>query len=322
MTSRRVRWALALAIAVCAACSDDPGGDPGARERVADVVRAMAAAEPATIEIRLPYATADDLHQLSVGITPERAALLEGASLTLKNDFATNPLRAHFSAELATTAGRLEVRQIEDDLYLRADVAELARVLDESPRPFFRTLARSKAFRPLLAPALTGRWVHFYGVRDLGVAASGDRGRGRSERAAAALARAVEDGAAVTAEGRDSVGDRYRVDIDLRRFTEALFEGLEGLVPVAPSPDELEAIPDERITLDVWIDDGLLRRIEADVSQLLAVARPGSGIERDPLIVRFDVTRFDPEGLRPPDAMVRVHASTFFQLLLAGRTGS
>lgn len=317
MGGRLLAAALACAAAISlASCSDDPGGDPGARSEVVEAVRALADPDPSTIEVQLPYATAEDLHGLSIGITPERAEAFEGASFTIKNDYASDPLEAHFSMKLELAAGSVEARQIEDDLYLRGDLVPLARSMGEELRPFVRSLARKRAFRALVPVVLGGRWVHVFGAREAFSYDTGG-GRGRAEVAAAAFATAVEEGAAVTAEGSDDAGSKYRVEIHLARFAEALVDAAEGLIPNPPPPEEIEAAGDARLSLDVWVEDGVVRRVEVDVSELIALTRGDAALDREPLIMRFDVRPFDTSKLVRPKPRARLHALALARLLFS-----
>lgn len=312
---------LALVLVAGAGCSDEPEGDPAARAAVVEAVRAMGDPEPATMELSLPYATADDLVQMSVGIRPEIAEVIEGGRFTLKNDWATDPLDAHFVLKLELAGGGIEARQIEDDVYLRGDIAALAESLGRNPRPLVRTLSREPGLRALVRPVLKGEWIHVFGAGDLLPGASGGGDSERSEQAAHAYAAAIDESAGVTEDGRDEAGTKYRVELHLKEFTEAFFEAAEGLVP-APPEGAIDDAPDETITADVWIEDGVMRRLEVDVAHLVDITRPGSAIDRDPLVVRFDVRPFDPEALKAPRAAARVHARVLFRLVAAAQAGA
>jgi hypothetical protein len=111
------------------------------------------------------------------------------------------------------------------------------------------------------------------------------------------------------------------VRVGLREFVAAFYEAAEGFVP-RPPPDAFDALPDEDVTLDVWLDDGLTRRLEFDAAHLVDIGRGEAAIDRDPVIVRFDVRPFDPDRLRPPKAAAKVHAGVLFGLIAAARGGA
>lgn len=316
--TRGLRLALAAVLLFgFVGCSDDPGGDPEARADVLEAIRAMADPEPASIRLQLPYATADDLFGLSVGIERERAEFVEGAVITIKNDFGPDPLAQVFSLKIDLEAGSIEARQIRDDVYLRGDLAALAEAGGVDPRPLARTLSNEPLLRPLLRPAFRGDWIHVFGAGELlGNITRPDRGAGRTEQAAEAFAQAVENAAAVTPAGEDATGTKYHVELRLDLFSEAFFDAAEGLVP-KPPPEEIDAVPDEELTFDVWLDDERIRRVEADISQLIDLLRTGTTGKRPPLILRIDVDPFDADLRRPrPDA--GIPAATFFRLLSEG----
>lgn len=319
---RAFRLGLAvMVLAGFAACSsDEPGGDPGAREDVISAIRAMAEPEPASIEIQLPEATAEDLVNLSVGIEPEVAEFVEGARLTVKNDFGPDPLEQIFSLRIDFEAGSIEARQLEDDLYLRADLAALAEAVGVTPRPFVRALRREPLFRPVVRPALRGDWIHVFGAGGLLAGSVGDGGGASTERVVEVFAPAIEDAAAVTADGSDDAGDKYEVEIKLARFAEALAEAAEGLIPRPPTSEDVDALGDAAVDLDVWVDDGAVSRVEADISQLIDLSRGEAAVERPPLVVRVDVDPFDAE-LPRPRAKAQIPAAAFFRFLAAARLG-
>ncbi|MDQ4125298.1 MAG: hypothetical protein M3134_06835 [Actinomycetota bacterium] len=321
MSRRSPCFSFALVLVLTAGCSDEPAGDPRARAAVVEAVRSMGDPEPATMELSLPYADADDLVQLSIGVRPENAEVMESARFTLKNDWATDPLEAHFEMKLELAAGSVEARQIEDDVYLRGDVAALADSLGADTRPLVRTLSREAGLRSLVRPVLRGKWIHVFGAGDLLPAASGSGSSERSEQAAAAFAEAIGDSADVTADGSDRAGDKYHVEFELREFAGAFFEAAEGLVPPPPE-GALDDAPDATVAADVWVEDGLMRRLEFDAAHLVDISRPGSAIDRDPVIVRFDVRPFDPDELRAPKAAAKVHARVLFRLIAAAQAGA
>lgn len=314
-------FAFALVLVLAAACSDEPAGDPRARDAVIEAVRAIGDPEPATMELSLPYADAEDLVQLSIGVRPEIAEVMEGARITVSNDWAADPLEAHFVLKVELDAGAVEARQIEDDLYLRGDVEALADSFGADPRPLVRTLSREPGLRPLVRPVLRGEWIHVYGAGDLLPGASGDGGSERTEQAAAAYAEAIGDSADVTTGGTDRAGDKYHVEFELREFAGAFFEAAEGLVPEPPE-GALDDAPDATVAADVWVEDGVMRRLEFDAAHLVDISRPGSAIDRDPVIVRFDVRPFDPNELRAPKAAAKVHAREVFRLIAAAQLGA
>ena len=100
----------------------------------------------------------------------------------------------------------------------------------------------------------------------------------------------------------DSVGDHYVAKVtSLRTFYSQLLPTIQQYVDRLPNADQFpsaDLIPDKPGSVDVWVKDGRLSRVELDMAQF---SEPPSNAGR--VAIRLDINREAPELSAPTDAV-------------------
>lgn len=216
-----------------------------------------------------------------------------------------------------------ELRYIAGKLYARADVAGLAELFGGSTEEFDQTVA-GLASRPgfeFLAAAAAGKWITadlttLKGLfENLGRQFGGEGGLGFTPPTADpkeagsqfqavkdAIGKALAEDVSVKKLGSDDIGDHYLGTVSsLRSFYSKVQPALAGQMGPLPFGQSLPAasdIPDTPASLDVWIKDGRVNRLEFDLGQFVP-APPGTGR----VALRLDIDREASGVAAPPDAV-------------------
>lgn len=216
-----------------------------------------------------------------------------------------------------------EVRYIAGKLYARADVDGLARYFGFSTEEFDQTaagLAGQPGFE-FLAAAAAGRWITadlttLKGLfEDLGQQFAGggiggltpptadpEEAAGQFQAIRDAVGKALTEDVSIKKLGSDDAGDHYLGTVSsLRGFyakVRPALAGSMGPVPFAQSLPSEGDVPDRPASLDVWVKNGRVNRLEFDLGQF-APAPPGTGR----VALRLDIDREAAAVTAPPDAV-------------------
>jgi len=216
-----------------------------------------------------------------------------------------------------------ELRYVDKKLFARADVAGLAKLFGASPEEIDQTvqaLASQEGFE-FLAAAAAGKWIVadfstlkglFEGLGqqfglDTGESTPAPTGESQvpSEYQAIkdAIGKAMSEDVSVEKLKSDDVGDHYVAKVtSLQAFyakVRAAFEQHMGHTPYGSQLPPVSAVPDKPGSLDVWVKDGRVPRVELDLAQLSPAPPPGAGRAA----LRLDINREAASVTVPSDAV-------------------
>lgn len=227
-----------------------------------------------------------------------------------------------------------ELRYVDGKLYVRADVAGLGRLFDATPEEINQTV-RAVSSQPgfeFIAAAAAGKWLQadFTALKgtfeDLakglekstGGSLPGPSGTQPADNEATALRDAIDkvfnENVVIEKLESDSVGDHYVAKVtSLRTFYGQLLPTLQQYMDRIPNAERFPAanlIPDKPSSLDLWIDDGRVSRVELDMAQF---AEPPAKAGR--VAIRLDINREAPTLAAPSDAVTVDLAGLFQQFV-------
>lgn len=221
----------------------------------------------------------------------------------------------------------VELRFIDQKLYARADVAEIARLAGGSADEItagIEGMAQQEGFG-FLRDAVGGKWL----VADLSAFGDLAKGYGKmfegltggstptsgpaasAEDASAfkalkdAVGKALSEDVSIKEEKSDDTGDHYVATVkSLRSFYAKVKPALDQALPALgipgmsdplPAPDE---VPDRPASLDVWIKGGRVVRLQLPIAQL-----DPEGTTSSDVALRLDIDRSAPSLSAPADAV-------------------
>ena len=274
--------------------------------------------------------------KLSVAGSEEsiNAVFNEGAPLTEEDREGLNLLRnGHilFSTGnnkfgLDVKAGDLdhafELRFVDGKLFARADVAGLGKLFDATPQEIDQTVQAisSQPGLEFIAAAAAGKWLQadFTALKgtfeDLikgfegstGGSVPGTGGTQPTDQEATALRDALDkvfnENVVIEKLESDSVGDHYVAKVtSLRTFYGQLLPTIQQYMDRIPNADQFPAanlVPDRPGSVDVWVKDDRLSRVELDIAQF---SEPPTNAGR--VAIRLDINREAPELSAPSDVV-------------------
>jgi hypothetical protein len=223
-----------------------------------------------------------------------------------------------------------EIRYVDGKLFARADVAGLGKLFDASPSEIDQTV-QAMASRPgfeFLAAAAAGKWLQadftaLKGTFDEFVkglqestggslpSSSGTQPADKDAALRDAIDKVFNENVVIEKLESDSAGDHYVAKVtSLRTFYGQLLPTIEQYMDRLPKADELPSanfIPDKPGSVDVWVKDGRLSRVEVDVAQF---SEPPANAGR--VAIRLDINREAPE-LTVPSGAVTVDLAGIIQ---------
>jgi hypothetical protein len=321
---RRALVPTVLAAAVLLAGCGEPAEKLSPREAVREAAKTTAGLKEGSFK-------------LSVAGSEEsiNAVFNEGAPLTEEDREGLNLLRnGHivFSTGnnkfgLDVKAGDLdhafEVRYVDGKLYARADVAGLGKLFDATPEEINQTVqaVSSQPGFEFIAAAAAGKWLQadftalkgtfddfVKGLQEsTGGSLPATSGTQPVDNEATALRDALDkvfnENVIIEKLESDSVGDHYVAKVtSLRTFYGQLLPTVEQYMDRLPNADQLPGanlIPDKPGSVDVWVKDGRLSRVELDVAQF---SEPPADAGR--VAIRLDINREAPELTAPSGAVM------------------
>jgi hypothetical protein len=214
----------------------------------------------------------------------------------------------------------IEVRVVDKKIYLRGDAAGLARLVEAKDGALPELVAGAQqAGLGFVADVVAGKWISIdlAPLESMAKGAVGERGGQMPELGTAQLDRILEAvsstfGTDVDVQRleREAAGQHYRLTVPVRRVYERLAPVIGQLFPMpgfeAPPAGE---IPDRSISLDLWTEDGRVRRAELDLGQF-APQPPARRVA-----LRVDIDELD-GGIKAPGDAVEVNVMQIFGQLL------
>jgi hypothetical protein len=294
------------------------------RVAVRDAARSTAAQKEGTFTLSVAGSEADVNALLNEG-APLTDQDRKGLDLLRTGHIALSAAQGRFGIDVK--AGDLdhafELRYIDKKLYVRADVAGIAKLTGATPEQINQAVAgmSSQEGFGFLTAASQGKWLSADLTRLSDVFNNLTKGLGGGAAATATTAagaqaavpsqfKALQDaiGKALTEDIKidrlqsDSVGDHYKGTVDsLRTFYAKIEPTLKAdLDTIASSAGKLppaSEIPDKPASMDVWVKSGRVVRLEIPLAQFSP--KP---VTAGPVALRIDIDRLAGGVTAPTDA--------------------
>ena len=287
----------AILLAACAGTGTSPSENP--KGSLVEALRALLETNAYTQTITVDSDT-DSLVALGKGdISEETAAKILDSSLTASAQAAENPEEAASQVVLAIAGDDVfEMRFVDGDLYLRADVAALFETFGEDPSEIDALTApvRDRPGFEWVEPAVAGEWVVVKGALALSQQMGGATfSEEQQKKIVNDLLTTIEQNATVTDEGEDDAGAHVKASLPLRETMQDLLgslgagAGMSGAV----MQDAMNDVPDGDIAIDFWITDGRVTQMAVDITQFEEMAQESGegfpeGVERLAIVMQID----------------------------------
>jgi hypothetical protein len=217
----------------------------------------------------------------------------------------------------------VEMRVVDKTMYLRGDVAGLARLFEAEPGVLSQLVGRAQEGGfGFVADAVAGKWLSLdlAPLETMAKGAAAQRGGQLPDVGAAQFSQLLEAVSKTFGEdvdvkrlGQEDAGRHYRLTVPVRRVYERLAPvvgqlfAMPGLETLPPATE----VPDRAVSLDVWTSDGRINRAELDLGQF--APQPPAGR----VALRVDVDQLDGDIKAPGDA-VEVNVMQIFSQIMAG----
>jgi hypothetical protein len=121
---------------------------------------------------------------------------------------------------------------------------------------------------------------------------------------------AVKDSATVTEAGSDADGTHYVATVALTKVVDTAWKDIAALVPggAAGMKPDLSQLEKTTLTVDVWVKDGAVTRVEVPLGPAMADVAPAGGDVRIVVVLSG-------EGVRPVEGPVTDVPDSLFDLL-------
>jgi hypothetical protein len=323
MLTRRAVIAAVFASLVLAGCGAAEKLSP--RVAVREAAQSTASQKEGTFRLTL-VGSEEGLNALFNGGAPLTDEDRQGLALVRDGHIALSTASGRFGLDVK--AGDLdhafELRVIDNKLYARADVAGIARLAGTSPDEIaagIEEMAAQEGFG-FLRDAVAGKWL----VADLSAFGDLTKGYGKliegltgaestpSSSAPVpdlatfkaikdAIGKALTEDVSITEHKSDDVGDHYTATVSsLRSFYAKVQPALQQAMGSLPLPADgplpaASEVPDRPASLDVWVKDGRVARLQLPLAQFDPAA-PASDVA-----LRVDIDREAAALTAPPDAV-------------------
>ncbi|MDQ3945723.1 MAG: hypothetical protein M3357_11340 [Actinomycetota bacterium] len=235
----------------------------------------------------------------------------------------TDDDRFALGLDVGDVDGAIEVRMVDKTMYVRGDVAGLARLFEADAGALSSLVAGAReAGFGFVADAVAGRWLSV-DLAPLEAMANGvaqqrggelpDMGSAQFSKLLEAVSKTFGEDVDVKRLDQEDAGQHYRLTVPVRRVYERLapvFGELFASVPGMALPPATE-VPDRTISLDVWTSDGRINRAELDLGQF--APQPPAGR----VALRVEIDELDGD-IKPPGDAVEVDVMQIFGQLMAG----
>lgn len=280
---------LAGAFLLLTACTNnnEPSAVEDPKGALVSGLRSLLESETLTQTITVQSDTASLVALGEGDIDEETAGKILSSSVQVSATQADNPEDAS-SLILVNIAGNddLEVRFVEGDLYLRADVASILETFGQDPSQLdaITSQVQGQAGFEWVDEAMAGEWLVINDAVALAEQLGGASAiNGEQQRQLVnELLRTVEQNATVTEEGEDEAGTHLRATLPLRETVQDIMDAIpDAGMGTAEMEQSLQDVPDADVPLDFWISDGTVSQIAFDVTEF-AAALEGSDDEEFP----------------------------------------
>jgi hypothetical protein len=300
-------WAGAATVALfLVACGGD-GSSEGAERTLSAALEQLRRSDGATLEFTL-QSTPESLQSLARDggddLTHSDAQKILSSSLVVSSALDGNGSGAARVALNVAGNEDLELRTTKDTIYVRADVRSLLETFGQDPAAADQFVAQARAAGWDFAESLVaGRWLAITGFEQLA-------GQTRStpfpeqQRVLAELTAALEASTTVTSAGEEGPGEHLVASFSLRDLYDRLQRIAADLgKATGPALPPAGTVPDEVVSIDLWVDGDRLTQVEFDFLQLrrLEGADVPEGVER--LALRVAVSDFSGPIEVPSDAV-------------------
>ena len=303
------------------------------RVAVREAIKETASQKEGSFKLSL-VGSEDDVNALFNEGAPLTAEDRKGLNLLRNGHIAVSTGNDKFAVDIK--AGDLEhafeLRYVDKKLYARADVAGLAQLFGASPEEFDQTVSAlaSQDGLEFLGAAAAGKWLQadfstLKGLFDgLGEQFGFEAGEGSTPDPTSAqtpseyhaikdaVGKALSEDAAVKKEGSDSTGDHYVASVtSMRAFYAKVRPIFEQHITKTPYRDGLppaSAVPDKPASVDIWVKDGRVPRLELDLAQFATTPPAGAGR----VALRLDIDR-EAASVTPPSDPVTVDIAGLLQ---------
>ena len=233
-----------------------------------------------------------------------------------------NDDRFALEVDLGPVDQALELRMVDKTLYVRGDVAGLVRLFEAEAGTLSEVVnGAQQAGLGFVADAVAGKWL----ALDLAPLEEMAGGAGQPggelpklggpqfQKLLDAVSATFGEDVDVKRLGQEDPGQHYRLTVPLRRVYERLLPSFGELFAMPPgiAPPPANEVPDRSVSLDVWTDDGRIRRAEVVLNQLIPGAPEG------PVALRVDFESLG-GGITAPGGAVAVNVTEIFNQLMAG----
>ena len=320
--ARRALIAAVMSTLVLAGCGAAEKLSP--RVAVREAAKATASQKEGTFTLSMVGSEADMNAVLNNG-APLSAEDRQGLNL-LRNGhiaFSTGNDKFGLDVKVGDLEHAVEFRYVDKKLYARVNVAALATLFGGSPDEVNRTVqaVASQEGLEFLGAAADGKWLvadfttlksMFEGLgKQFGLdtetggstPTSGAEAVGRLQALKDAIGKALSEDVAIKELKSDDVGDHYVASVtSMRTFYAKVRPILQQNLGGLPGADELppdSVVPDKPGSLDVWVKDGRVSRVEVDLAQFAPAPPAGAGR----VALRVDIDREAPSLAVPPDAV-------------------
>lgn len=317
---------------VLSGCANSSGSGEDAKATLVDSLRNLLEADALTQTITVD-SDVDSLVAVSDGeIDEEVASTILESSLTASGTQAEDPADAS-SVMVLNLGGSedFEMRFVEGDLYVRADVPDLLETFGQDSKEIDSLAARVEGQKGFewVDDALAGEWVMVRDavalIQQFGGAGGAAPSVEQQRQMINDLLESVEKNASVTSEGEDADGTHVRAGLPIKATVEDLVKALGPGTGMAGAgmQDALNDIPEGDVVIDFWIDDDRVTRIELDVTQFEQMAEDSDDFPKDveELAVVVELEEF--EGTVEPVAdAVEIDTTSLTQALSGLMTGA
>lgn len=334
MTLRRALIAAVVSALVLAGCGADEKLSP--QEAVREAAKETAGQKEGSYKLSV-VGSEDGLNAIFNGGAPLTEEDRQGLTLLRNGHIVLSTGNDKFGLDIK--AGDLEhafeLRYVDKKLYARADVAGLGKLFGGSPEEIDQTVQAlaSQEGLEFVAAAGAGKWIQadfstLKGTFDdlvkgfqesTGGSLPGPDGAKPTESETTAIRdafdKAFDEDVSIEKLESDSVGDHYVAKVtSLRSFYAKLAPVVQQYMNRFPSPEQFPGagdIPDKPGSLDVWVKDGRVSRVELDMAQFAPAPPAGAGR----VAIRLDIDREAPT-LAAPSGAVTVDLAGLFQRFL------
>jgi hypothetical protein len=314
---------IALLVAGCASKGGSAGSDD-AKSQLSAALLETSARDAITMDVTID-SDVDSLTSMAEGgLTAEQAQQILDSSITLSGKQADDPVDAT-SLIKVNVAGSdsIEMRVVNDSLYLRADVKGLLQMFGQDTSSVDKFVKEAQAMGLDWAQKMIdGDWIVIKGLSQMSQGLGGGQTpQVDQQKIISDLANDVADNATVTDEGEEGGATHLVATLPLRETGQDILNDLGPAAQTLQGLGEMPDIPEGNLSVDFWVNGTTLERINLDLVQLgeLSGTPAPDGIKQ----LALDVAISDFSGsVEPVDGAFEVDAGALGQALLGGLAGA